>query len=81
MPSQGQRQEFLWRPNDNSPTTLTRYSLEAEHWVKAFNAAQRKHQPRTLQGELGFVAVLFQLVVSLLVFCGLLVVKLVRFNN
>ena len=38
MPTQGERQQFLWRPNDNSSTTRARYDLEAEHWVKAFES-------------------------------------------
>ena len=30
MPTQGERQNYLWRPNDNSSTTITRYEQEAE---------------------------------------------------
>lgn len=42
MPTQGKRQEFLWRPNDYSSSTLARYDQEAEHWTRAFNNAQSK---------------------------------------
>ncbi len=30
------RNNFDWRPNDNSSQTKIRYQLEAEHWMKAF---------------------------------------------
>jgi len=33
------RDNFQWRPNDNSVTTNLRYDLEAKHWMKAFNSA------------------------------------------
>lgn len=36
------RNNFLWRPNDNSPTTKTRYQLEANHWLEAFTASASK---------------------------------------
>lgn len=39
MPSQGERQNYNWRPNDYSSTTLHRYDMEAEHWTKAFKNA------------------------------------------
>ena len=46
MPTQGERQNFLWRPNDNSSTTRLRYDLEAEHWVKAFESSSCKSTTR-----------------------------------
>lgn len=33
------RDNYQWRPNDNSPTTNLRYELEAQHWMKAFKSA------------------------------------------
>tara|TARA_R110000851_G_scaffold11678_4_gene40835 strand:+ start:296 stop:658 length:363 start_codon:yes stop_codon:yes gene_type:complete len=41
MSNQG-RQDFQWRPNDNSSTTLAKYDQEAEHWTRAFNSANKK---------------------------------------
>ena len=33
------RDNFQWRPNDNSVTTNLRYDLEAQKWTKAFKGA------------------------------------------
>lgn len=66
MPTQGERQDFLWRPNDNSVTTRTRYDLEAEHWYRSFKAAERKHRPRSFKEDLSVIGLVFQLVFSLI---------------
>ena len=65
---------FLWRPNDNSAKTNLRYTLEAEKWVNAVSSAQRKAQPRSISGDLAFIGMVFELVlsVSLLILLGLL---------
>jgi hypothetical protein len=67
MSSQGNRQDFQWRPNDNSSTTLTRYSQEAEHWHKAFMSAQSKHNKASLSETLGVIGLVISLVGSLIV--------------
>ena len=36
------RDNFQWRPNDNSVTTNLRYDLEAKHWTRAFKSASMK---------------------------------------
>jgi hypothetical protein len=36
MTTQGERQEFLWRPNTNDSTNLARYDQEAQLWTNAF---------------------------------------------
>jgi len=36
------RDNFQWRPNDNSVTTNLRYSLEAQKWTDAFQSASAK---------------------------------------
>ncbi len=56
------RDNFQWRPNDNSVTTNLRYSLEAEKWSKAFKSAQSNTQSANW-GESFFV---IGLVISLL---------------
>lgn len=33
------RNNYQWRPNDNSSQTKIRYKLEAEHWLNAFHSA------------------------------------------
>ncbi|WP_299115816.1 hypothetical protein [uncultured Winogradskyella sp.] len=72
------RQDFLWRPNDNSITTRTRYDLEAEHWVRAFKSAKRKHKPRNIKDDLSIIGLIFQVVFSLLGLMILLIIELVK---
>tara|TARA_R110000796_G_scaffold192618_1_gene309260 strand:+ start:976 stop:1338 length:363 start_codon:yes stop_codon:yes gene_type:complete len=73
MATQGERQNYNWRPNDNSSTTLTRYSLEAEHWTKAFRSAAVNNRPADFSGTLGTVGLVLQLVINLiwLIFYGI----------
>lgn len=69
MPTQGQRQDFLWRPNNNDSTTLTRYSLEAEHWVKAVKSAEFNSKPKdwgAIFGTFGAVFMFFYAFVVLI---------------
>src|SRR5690606_25080487 len=65
---------FLWRPNDNSAKTNLRYSLEAQKWVNAVSSAQRRSQPRSISGDLAFIGMVFELILSvtLLILLGLL---------
>jgi hypothetical protein len=73
MPDNG----FKWRPNDNSARTNLRYSLEAEKWVNAVSSAQRKARPRSISGDLAFISMAFELVVSVLLLILLGVLQLV----
>src|SRR5690606_7583576 len=70
MPDNG----FLWRPNDNSARTNLRYTLEAQKWVNAVSSAQRRSQPRSISGDLAFIGMVFELILSvtLLILLGLL---------
>lgn len=56
---------FKWRPNDNSSTTNLRYTLEAEKWVNAVSAAQRKAQPRSFNKDLAVIAMIIQFILSI----------------
>lgn len=76
MATQGERQDFLWRPNDNSVTTKTRYDLEAEHWVRAFKSAERKHRPSSIRADLSVIGLFIQLAFSLIT---LVVVSIIDF--
>ena len=40
MSTQRERQNYAWRPNDNSSTTRLRYDLEMNHWLKSFKSAE-----------------------------------------
>jgi DNA segregation ATPase FtsK/SpoIIIE-like protein len=80
MPTQGERQNFLWRPNDNSATTLTRYSLEAEHWTKAFKSANASYnQPVSFSESFGLIGLLLGLVSSLLILIVLVISNVFKF--
>lgn len=63
MATQGQRQNFMWRPNTNDSTTLARYDQEAQHWVKAFKSASAP-KPNFLNA-LGVVGLVLSLVINL----------------
>ncbi|WP_411894275.1 hypothetical protein [Winogradskyella sp. A2] len=76
MPSQRERQEFLWRPNDNSVTTRTRYDLEAEHWVRAFKSATRPKA--TFTGSMSVIGLIFSLIFSILNVLVLVVINFIK---
>lgn len=66
----GERQNFQWRPNDNSATTRLRYDLEAEHWVRSISdATQSKLESnnglmiKTFGGVLGIALNLLSLII------------------
>lgn len=66
--------DFNWRPNNNSAKTNLRYTLEAEKWVNAVSAAQKRAQPRSYSKDFGVISMVFQLIlcVALLILLGLL---------
>ena len=79
MPSQAEREaKFIWRPNDNSSTTLTRYSQEAEHWTRAFRDAERKHRPTSIKADFHVIGLFVSLVFSLLTLVALSLIQLVK---
>lgn len=79
MQTQGDRQEFRWRPNDYSSTTITRYEQEAEHWYRAFKTAESKHKQSDFSGTLDFLNLLITLIVNLMILAMLLLLKFVKF--
>ena len=68
-------EDFNWRPNDNSATTLLRYELEAEKWMNAVSSAQRQTITRSSGKDLVFIGLVIQLF-----FCLLLLVVLFFLN-
>ena len=76
MPTQGERQNYLWRPNDESATTRLRFDLEADHWYRSFKSAEMKHRTYSFQSDLSVIGLLINLSASLLV---LVVLCLVAF--
>lgn len=81
MPTQGERQDYLWRPNDNSVTTRTRYDLEAEHWYRSFKAAERKHKSSSFKSDLQVIGLFMSLLFSLLTLVVLLLINIVKWVN
>lgn len=78
MATQGERQDYLWRPNDNSVTTKTRYDQEAEHWYRAFKNAERKNRPTDYSGTLNTIGLLISLVVSLIILIIISIIQLFK---
>jgi hypothetical protein len=79
MPSQAEREsKFIWRPNTNDSTNLTRYSQEAELWHKAFLSAQAKHKKTSLSDTIGVINLVVSLVSSLIVLILLSLIELVK---
>lgn len=66
--NKSQGQGYIWRPNDNSATTITKYSLEAEHWTKAFRSAAMKNSPSIGGGVgvFGVIALILSLIMNLI---------------
>lgn len=68
--------EFLWRPNDNSASTLLKYDLEAEHWTRAFNSAQSKYKPYDPGPDSAFIGSVVGSIFSLIYLIVTSIVKL-----
>ena len=77
--TQGERENnYVWRPNDNSVTTRTRYDLEAEHWYKSFKSAELKHKPSSFKADLGVIGLFISLAFSLLTLVVVLIIDLIK---
>ena len=71
--TQGERQDYKWRPNTNDSTTRLRYDLEAEHWLRAFKSAERKHKPSSIRADLNVIGLFFQLAFTLITLVVILI--------
>lgn len=78
MASQGERQNYLWRPNDESATTKMRYDLEADHWYRSFKAAEMKHRMPSIKSDLSVIGLLINLAVTLLILVVLCLIDLFK---
>jgi hypothetical protein len=72
------RDNFQWRPNDNSSTTLLRYDLEAKHWTKAFKSASMKHQPVNYGKDLIFIGVFLSIFINFISLLLLGIIELIQ---
>ena len=79
--TQGQRQNYNWRPNDTSVQTNTRYDLEMDHWLNSFKGNLKSGSAQTTAslGEMfGYVGLFISLFINLLT---LMVLLLIDFFN
>ena len=61
------RDNFQWRPNDNSVTTNLRYSLEAQKWTDAFQSASAK-STASFSKDLQVIGLILSLITNLIFF-------------
>jgi hypothetical protein len=78
MRTQGERQNYMWRPNTNDSTTLARYDQEAEHWHRAFKNAEAKNRPADYANAIQVIGLLLSLVISLITLIIMLLVEFVK---
>lgn len=76
MPTQGERQNYQWRPNDNSSTTTTRYDLEAEHWLSSIKSVSSRRSGGS--GSFAFLFTFIALFFNLLNILLLSIVYLIK---
>ncbi|WP_415374221.1 hypothetical protein [Patiriisocius sp. Uisw_017] len=79
MPTQGERQDFLWRPNDESSTTRARYDAEAEHWYRSFKSAERKQASAPIGETFGVIGLVLSLTLNLMLLIVLLLSDLLKY--
>jgi hypothetical protein len=72
-------QEFIWRENDESSSTLLKYDLEASHWVRAFKSAERKHNSAPIGETLGVIGLLLGLILNLILLFVLLIADSIKY--
>tara|TARA_R110000796_G_scaffold146955_3_gene263702 strand:- start:6065 stop:6433 length:369 start_codon:yes stop_codon:yes gene_type:complete len=65
MQTSGERQNFQWRPNDNSATTRVKYDLEAEHWLRSFKSAEMSQKNSSFSSDLNGIGLVFGLIINL----------------
>ncbi|TPV31933.1 hypothetical protein FJ651_14055 [Paucihalobacter ruber] len=81
MATQGQRQDFKWRPNDYSSTTLARYDQEAEHWYRAFKNAESKNRPVDYKGAFNTIGLIINLVILIVSLVVMIIIKGIKWLN
>lgn len=59
------RDNFQWRPNDNSSTTRLRYDLEADHWLKSIKHSQYNKGANNMLGDIGNMFLVLSLAINI----------------
>lgn len=78
MPTQGERQGYLFRPTTRDSVNLARYDEQADLWYKAFKNAERKNKPTDYRSTFNTIGLLISLFVSLLVLIVLSLIQLIK---
>ena len=71
--------EFVWRENDESSSTLTKYDLEADHWVRAFKSAERKHTTAPISETFGTIGLVLSLILNLVLLLVLTIKSILNY--
>lgn len=71
------RQNYQWRPNDESISTRLKYDLEVDHFYRSFLSAQRKYSSKS--NDFKTIKLVFSLSFNLVVLIILAVMQLIRF--
>ena len=73
-----QKDNYQWRPNDNSSSTRLKYDLEAEHWTRAFKSAQINNKTTSAGEAFGVVGLCISLIFSLVVLIVISIVDVIK---
>lgn len=72
-------QKFIWRENDESSSTFLKYDLEANHWVRAFKSAERKHNPPPINETFKTIGLVLSLIFHLISLFALSLTELIKY--
>jgi len=78
MKSQGDRQEYLWKPNDYSSTTRLRYDMEVDHYMRSLRNYEISNKKASNSADLGAIGAVFSLVFSLILLVITSIIELVK---
>jgi len=70
--------QFIWRPNDNSDRTRLRYSLEAEHWLDAFENAQNRRKHVSIRETTSVLGLILSFVINVVILIVIGIVRLIK---
>ena len=72
------RDNYQWRPNDNSVTTQTRYDLEIEHYIRSIKSAQIDANTTSVGGSVTFIVTLIKFIFNLIHLIVLIIIDAVK---
>ncbi|MCR8667950.1 hypothetical protein NO995_09675 [Aestuariibaculum sp. M13] len=78
MENHSKSTEYLWRPNDESVRTRTKYDLEADHWYRSFQSAERKYNSNSFVNTLGVMNLILNLLFAIILFVTAGAIEMVK---